>query len=131
MYSGTGVDYDHVGVVLQCLETVEKPLQLEGRNVCQFFYSGSAADDFYAAGGNGYDLFKFLIAGQNVSEIVIAVGGGGIPVIREEDRSLRGIEAVIDKDLASEILATGIGASMFVNLTNVDGVYENFKAKTS
>ena len=74
MYSGTGVDDDHVGVVLQCLETVEKPLQLEGRNICQFFYSGSATDNFYSAGSNGYDLFKFLITGQNVSEIVIAVG---------------------------------------------------------
>ncbi len=59
--------------------------------------------------------------------IVIACGGGGIPVTNEN--KINFIEAVIDKDLASEILATGIGASMFVNLTNVEGVYENFKAK--
>jgi carbamate kinase len=59
--------------------------------------------------------------------IVIACGGGGIPVTNEN--KINFIEAVIDKDLTSEILATGIGASMFVNLTNVEGVYDNFKAK--
>ena len=40
-------------------------------------------------------------------------------------------EAVIDKDLTSEVLATGIGASVFVNLTDVEGAYVNFGSKNS
>ena len=60
------------------------------------------------------------------SEIVIAVGGGGIPVVRERDRSLRGIEAVIDKDLASERLAEDINADVFLILTDVEQVMLNY-----
>jgi carbamate kinase len=59
-------------------------------------------------------------------EIVVAVGGGGIPVIREEDRSLRGIEAVIDKDLAAEKLAEDINAAIFMILTDVEQVKLNY-----
>lgn len=59
-------------------------------------------------------------------EIVIAVGGGGIPVIREEDRSLRGIGAVIDKDLAAEKLAEDINAAIFMILTDVEQVKLNY-----
>ena len=57
--------------------------------------------------------------------IVIASGGGGIPVV-EEDGILRGVEAVIDKDLASERLATALGCGMLIILTDVDRVYLNF-----
>ncbi len=57
--------------------------------------------------------------------IVIATGGGGIPVI-EKNNSLKGISAVIDKDLASSKLASNIKADLFVILTNIDGVYINF-----
>lgn len=59
--------------------------------------------------------------------IVIASGGGGIPVIRNEDGTLQGVEAVIDKDLAGEVLATSLGVGTFVILTDVDGIYLNFK----
>ncbi len=59
--------------------------------------------------------------------IVIACGGGGIPITNENEINFT--EAVIDKDLTSEVLATGIGASMFVNLTDVEGVFMNFKNK--
>ena len=58
--------------------------------------------------------------------IVIASGGGGIPVIRENGE-IKGVEAVIDKDLASEKVATLLGADYFVSLTDVEGVYINFK----
>lgn len=57
--------------------------------------------------------------------IVIASGGGGIPVI-EEDNKLKGIEAVVDKDLASERLATLIRADRFIILTDVDAAYINY-----
>jgi len=62
----------------------------------------------------------------NSGEIVIAVGGGGIPVVREKDRSLRGIEAVIDKDLAAERLAKDIHAEVFMVLTDVEQVMLNY-----
>jgi len=55
--------------------------------------------------------------------IVICAGGGGIPVIRKADDSLVGIEAVIDKDHASRLLATALHAEVLLMLTDVDGVY--------
>ena len=58
--------------------------------------------------------------------IVIACGGGGIPVIREMNGDLRGVEAVIDKDLAAEKLATLIGAEELVSITPVEQVSLNF-----
>ncbi len=58
--------------------------------------------------------------------IVITVGGGGIPVYYLENGNLMGIDAVIDKDLASATLATDIGADEFYILTDVPGVYINF-----
>jgi carbamate kinase len=57
--------------------------------------------------------------------VVIAVGGGGIPVI-EEDGELKGTEAVIDKDYASALLATGIKADLFLILTAIEKVALNF-----
>jgi carbamate kinase len=60
--------------------------------------------------------------------IVICAGGGGIPTAYSPDgtRTLGGIEAVIDKDLASELLARELDADVFVMATDVDGVYLNF-----
>jgi carbamate kinase len=60
--------------------------------------------------------------------IVIAVGGGGIPVYRHENNYLEAIEAVIDKDLASALLARDIGADEFYIITDVPGVYLNFNS---
>jgi carbamate kinase len=57
--------------------------------------------------------------------IVIASGGGGIPVIKE-DGELKGVEAVIDKDLAGERLAEDVGADVFLILTDVDKVRLNY-----
>lgn len=58
--------------------------------------------------------------------IVIAAGGGGVPVIRNEQGDLEGVEAVIDKDLASSLLARNLGADTFIISTAVDTVYLNF-----
>jgi carbamate kinase len=58
--------------------------------------------------------------------IVIASGGGGIPVIFDGDGHIRGIEAVIDKDLAGEKLAESIGADLFMIVTDVDKVFLHF-----
>lgn len=61
----------------------------------------------------------------NHGHVVIAAGGGGIPVI-EKDGQIEGKESVIDKDFASQILAKDLNADMFVVLTGVDNVYINF-----
>ncbi|NIA23793.1 MAG: carbamate kinase, partial [Proteobacteria bacterium] len=58
--------------------------------------------------------------------IVIAAGGGGIPVYRQEDGTLEGFDSVIDKDRASAVLAREIGADTFIILTGVDKVSLNF-----
>jgi carbamate kinase len=55
--------------------------------------------------------------------IVICAGGGGIPTLYDEHGELRGVEAVIDKDLASALLAEQLGADLLVIATDVDGVY--------
>jgi len=55
--------------------------------------------------------------------IVTCAGGGGIPSVYDEDRKLHGIEAVIDKDLASELLARELEADLFIMATDADAVY--------
>ncbi|WP_291765956.1 carbamate kinase [Caldivirga sp. UBA161] len=64
------------------------------------------------------DVIKQLI---NNGNIIIAVGGGGVPVINHE-----GVEAVIDKDLAAQLLANSIGADELMILSDVDYVYLNY-----
>ncbi len=58
--------------------------------------------------------------------VVIAAGGGGIPVVRDDSGALRGVAAVIDKDLASAFLANTIGAELFVISTGVEKVALNY-----
>ena len=58
--------------------------------------------------------------------IVVAAGGGGIPVVEEPDGRLRGIEAVIDKDFASALLATALGADLLCITTGVERIAVNF-----
>lgn len=60
-------------------------------------------------------------------KVVIAVGGGGVPVCRAADGTLEGVDAVIDKDRASALLASQIKADELVILTGVDKVAINFK----
>lgn len=62
----------------------------------------------------------------DAGNIVIACGGGGIPVYYNEDGTLEGIDAVIDKDFASALMALQIGAEKLVILTGVDKVAINF-----
>ncbi len=64
--------------------------------------------------------------------IVIAAGGGGIPTMYEpgKDRQLTGVECVIDKDLASELLARELNADLFVMLTDAEAVYVDWGKPT-
>ena len=58
--------------------------------------------------------------------IVICAGGGGIPTVYQQDGSLIGVEAVIDKDLASSLLARNLEADALIMLTDVDAVYKDW-----
>jgi carbamate kinase len=69
---------------------------------------------------------EVLIKKISQENIVIAAGGGGIPVYKDESGMLQRIDAVVDKDLASEKLAEVIQPDIFAILTDVDGVYLNF-----
>ena len=61
-----------------------------------------------------------------VGALVVCAGGGGIPVVVTPAGSIRGVEAVIDKDLATALLATELQADALLLLTDVDAVYANW-----
>ncbi|MGP9652869.1 carbamate kinase [Halomonas sp. AOP35-4E-18] len=63
--------------------------------------------------------------------VVICAGGGGIPVLRLNDGSIIGVEAVIDKDAASALLARQLGADALLLLTDVDAIYRDFGTATA
>jgi carbamate kinase len=65
-----------------------------------------------------------LLASQGA--IVVCAGGGGIPVLREPGGTLRGVEAVVDKDLTAALLARETGADALLLLTDVDAVLEGY-----
>ncbi|MDF2879910.1 MAG: carbamate kinase [Clostridiaceae bacterium] len=69
------------------------------------------------------DTIKTLV---NAGQVIITAGGGGVPVIENDDKSLTGVAAVIDKDLASEKLAEDLDADTLMILTAVDRVAINF-----
>ena len=69
------------------------------------------------------EQIKQLVAQGN---IVIAAGGGGIPVYRHPQLLLEGVDAVIDKDRAAQVLAGDIDADVLLILSNVDGVFADF-----
>ena len=58
--------------------------------------------------------------------IVICAGGGGVPVTRDEHGGLRGVEAVVDKDLTAALLAAAVGADMLLLLTDVPAVIDGY-----
>lgn len=70
------------------------------------------------------DIVETLAKAGN---IVITVGGGGIPVIKADNGEIKGVEAVIDKDLASALTAIAVKADEFYILTDVPKVYINFR----
>ncbi len=69
------------------------------------------------------DMIRLL---AHEGHIVIACGGGGIPITKKDNNDYVGIEAVVDKDRASALLAEDIGAEMFIILTRVPKVSLNF-----
>lgn len=68
---------------------------------------------------------RLVFGGEHQAEVVIACGGGGIPVVRRGNRYV-GVEAVVDKDLAAAMLATSINERLFVMATDVEHVFLDF-----
>ncbi|UCG69885.1 MAG: carbamate kinase [Thermoplasmata archaeon] len=71
------------------------------------------------------ETIERLLKGDEGKEVVIAAGGGGVPVVKTE-HGYAGVEAVVDKDLASQVLATSIKADLMIMLTDVDFVAIDF-----
>lgn len=69
---------------------------------------------------------EFLIPPIEAGHIVIACGGGGAPVVKRSNFGFRGVEAVVDKDLTSALLAKLVDAEMLITLTDVEKVYLNY-----
>jgi carbamate kinase len=63
--------------------------------------------------------------------VVVAAGGGGIPVVRDPDGGVRGVEAVIDKDLTAALLARSVGADVLVIATDVDNAVIGFETASA
>jgi carbamate kinase len=64
------------------------------------------------------------------SAIVIAAGGGGVPVVRSAQGQLSGVDAVVDKDWTGALLARALGADTYVVLMETDGVYRGWDTRT-
>ena len=71
-----------------------------------------------------FDVIKKVI---DLGVVTIALGGGGIPVVKNEHSDIEGSEAVIDKDRSSALLASGLNVDLFVISTDADQVYLDFK----
>ncbi len=76
---------------------------------------------------NEIDTIRQLVVNGTV---VIACGGGGIPVYRDTQLGLEGVDAVVDKDLAAAVLARELGAELFLVLTDVDAVYTGWGSES-
>ncbi len=71
------------------------------------------------------EVIRELIYSEKSRNVVIAAGGGGVPVVEEGD-SLKGIEGVIDKDRATAVLAADIDETFLIMLTDIEKVYLNY-----
>jgi carbamate kinase len=144
-----GIKRNVVGIITQVVVDKNDPLFINPTKPVGPYYDEKQVDTFLKdrpgtpfkedPKGNGWrrvvaspkpysiiniDIVKTL---SDAGNIVITVGGGGIPVIINENKQLQGVEAVIDKDLASALAAVEIGADKFYILTDVPKIYINFR----
>jgi carbamate kinase len=141
-----GIDKDVVTVITQVEVDPADPSMLNPTKYVGPFYKAEQVEKLRSRGwiikedpGRGFrrvvpspiplDVIEKETIRDLIDEgkIVIAVGGGGIPVYREADGRLEGVDAVIDKDRASALLANLINADELIILTGVDKVAINFK----
>jgi carbamate kinase len=141
----SGIQRNVMTILSQVVVDKEDPSMKNPSKPVGPFFTKEKADDMAKAygwtmiedAGRGYrqvvpsPIPQKIVQGERIKQlieegnIVIACGGGGIPVYKEENR-FEGIDAVIDKDFASALLALEIGAEKLVILTGVDRVAINF-----
>jgi carbamate kinase len=140
------IDVPVVSLVTQTLVSSEDPAMLHPTKPIGPFYSRSDAEEKHRTLGwtivedaaRGYrrvvpspepiEILELEIIRDLIGDgaLVISTGGGGIPVVRENDE-LRGVEAVIDKDRASALLAAKMDVDLFAISTDTDFVYLNYR----
>ncbi len=140
-----GIDKECAAVVTQVVVDANDPGFVKPTKPVGSFYTKEEADKiaaekgftFVEDAGRGYRrvvpspipqrIVELKVVEQLVKagDIVITVGGGGIPVV-ETEQGLKGVAAVIDKDRSSALLAQSIGADMLIILTAVDRVCINY-----
>ena len=139
----SGIDKDVITIISQVVVDRNDPSMLNPTKfVGSTYYTAQQAEELKNTlgwtlkedAGKGYrrvvpsPLPQRIVPAHTVKElvqrgeIVIAVGGGGIPVYIQDDGTYEGVDAVIDKDFASALLAVNIDADLFVILTGVDKV---------
>lgn len=141
-----GIEKEVVTVVTQVLVDKDDPsFQKPSKPIGKFYSEAEAMDrkakdgwDIMEDAGRGWrrvvasPLPQQIIEEESIKSlakngfVVVAVGGGGIPVVRDEHGMLKGAAAVIDKDYASALLAQRIGAEVFIISTAVEKVYLNY-----
>jgi carbamate kinase len=147
--ASAGLKVPVIGVVTQTVVAVDDPAMKNPTKPIGPFYSRAQAEERQRQLGwqivedaaRGYrrvvpspepieivelDVIRVLV---NQGVLVVACGGGGIPVIRCNDQ-LQGVEAVIDKDRASALLASKLGVDIFAISTDIDFVYLDYKKST-
>lgn len=146
---GAGLDVPVVSIVTQSIVSAQDPAMRHPTKPIGPFYSRSQAEERVRT--LGWQIVEDAARGyrrvvpspepiaiveleviRKLSDdgvLVVACGGGGIPVVRENG-DLHGIEAVIDKDRASSLLASQLGVDVFVISTDTDYVYLDYKRPT-
>jgi len=144
--SAAGLNIPVVCVITQTVVSADDPAMLDPSKPIGPFYSRSDAEEKKRVLGwhivedaaRGYrrvvpspeplEIVEFELIHELIERgaLVVSTGGGGIPVLREGNR-LRGVEAVIDKDRASAVLAAQLGVDLFAICTDADYVYLNYK----
>jgi carbamate kinase len=147
--SASGLTTPVVSVVTQTLVSREDPAMMHPTKPIGPFYSRGEAEQrrntlgwqIVEDAARGYrrvvpspepmEIVEFEVIRDLVNDgvLVIACGGGGIPVVRTNG-GVQGVEAVIDKDRASALLALQLGVDLFAISTDVDRVYLDYKKPT-
>lgn len=142
----TGLHVPVVTVVTQCVVSLDDPAMGQASKPVGRFYSEAEAEECRRRFGwtivmdaeRGYrrvvpsprplEIVELEVIRQlfQAGTLVIACGGGGIPVAWKKNEMV-GVEAVIDKDLSSSLLASQLGADLFVIGTDIDCVYVEYK----
>ena len=143
-----GIDRPVVTLITQVLVDENDPSFTDPTKPIGPFYSDEEVEEIKKEGykvkkqPNGWRIVvpspdpKCIVEGDIINKmlndnvVVIASGGGGMPVIEKEGWGLDGLEAVIDKDLAAERIAEAIDAQLLLILTNVEKVYLNYNKPT-